>query len=148
MNIIRWTLFSRLKWITVELYSWGLSEYLGTTSLQPFSDSFGLTALVQRLFVRMLVTMWLLLVHGKQECLGVGPVCDMDLPRFQHTQWRHFCVIRCVEMCDCCTYAPFFCAIFEGGVLTPPPLFVVGGEDRGENLHPILLTSSEGAKEP
>ena len=31
----------------------------------------------------MLVTMWLLLVHGKQECLGVGPVCDMGLPRFQ-----------------------------------------------------------------
>ena len=43
----------------------------------------GLTALVQRLFVHMLVTMWLLLVHGKQECLGVGPVCDMGLPRFQ-----------------------------------------------------------------
>ena len=27
--------------------------------------------------------MWLLLVHGKQELLGVGPVCDMGLPRFQ-----------------------------------------------------------------
>ena len=31
----------------------------------------------------MLVTIWLLLVHGKQEYLGVGPVCDMGLPRFQ-----------------------------------------------------------------
>ena len=40
--------------------------------------------LVQRLFVHMLVTMWLLLVHVKQERLGVGPVCDMGLPRFQH----------------------------------------------------------------
>ena len=57
---------------------------MGTTSLKPFSESFGSTALVQRLFVRMLVTMWLLLVHGKQECLGVGPVCNMGLPRFQH----------------------------------------------------------------
>ena len=34
----------------------------------------------------MLVTMWLLLVHGNRECLGVGPVCDMDLPRFQQPQ--------------------------------------------------------------
>ena len=84
MNIIRWALLARLKWITVELYSRGLSEYLGTTSLKPFSDSFGSTALVRRLFVRMLVTMWLILVHGKQECLGVGPVCDMGIPRFQH----------------------------------------------------------------
>ena len=32
----------------------------------------------------MPVTMWLLLVHGKQECLGVVLVCDMGLPRFQH----------------------------------------------------------------
>ena len=31
----------------------------------------------------MLVTMWLLLVCGKQECLVVGPLCDMGLPRFQ-----------------------------------------------------------------
>ena len=25
----------------------------------------------------------MILVHGKQECLGVRPVCDMGLPRFQ-----------------------------------------------------------------
>ena len=31
----------------------------------------------------MPVTMWLLHVHGNQEFLGVGPVCDMGLPRFQ-----------------------------------------------------------------
>ena len=36
----------------------------------------------------MLVTMWLLLVHGKQECLGVGPVCDMGLPRFKQKYYR------------------------------------------------------------
>ena len=41
-------------------------------------------ALVQRLFARMPVTMWLLHVHGNQECLGLGPVCDTGLPRFQH----------------------------------------------------------------
>ena len=32
----------------------------------------------------MPVTMWLLHVHGKQECLVVGHVCDTGLPRFQH----------------------------------------------------------------
>ena len=35
----------------------------------------------------MLVTMWLLLVHGKQEFFGVGPVCDMGLPRFQQSSF-------------------------------------------------------------
>ena len=29
------------------------------------------------------MTVCLFHVHGKQECLGVGPVCDMGLPRFQ-----------------------------------------------------------------
>ena len=38
----------------------------------------------------MPVTMWLLLVHGNQECLGVGPVCDMGLPRFQHVLLSKF----------------------------------------------------------
>ena len=46
-------------------------------------------ALVQQLFVHMLVTMWLLLVNGKQECLGVGPVFDMSLLRFHHTLAVH-----------------------------------------------------------
>ena len=32
----------------------------------------------------MPMTMCLLHVHGKQECLVVGPVCDTGLPRFQH----------------------------------------------------------------
>ena len=49
-------------------------------------------------------------------------------------------------MRDCCTYAPFF-AQFLKGASSPPP-FVVGGEERGENLLPILLTLSDGAKEP
>ena len=44
MNIICWTLLARLKLITVELYLWGLSEYLGTTSLKTLVRS-----LVQRL---------------------------------------------------------------------------------------------------
>ena len=72
-----------LKWIIVELYSRGLSEYLGTTSLKLLARVFGSTDLVQRLFARMPVTMCLLHVNGKQECLVVGPVCDMGLPRFQ-----------------------------------------------------------------
>ena len=33
----------------------------------------------------MPVTICLLLVHGNQECLGVGPVCDMGLPRFHQS---------------------------------------------------------------
>ena len=40
MNIIRWTLLARLKWITVELYSWGLSEYSGMNSLKHFIHRF------------------------------------------------------------------------------------------------------------
>ena len=45
------------------------------------------------------------------------------------------------------TYAPFFGAIFEGGVLTPHP-FAMGGEERGVKFHPILLASSDVAEEP
>ena len=48
------------------------------------SQSFGSTSLVQRLFACMLVTMWLPHVHGNKECLGLGPVCDTVIPRFQH----------------------------------------------------------------
>ena len=44
--------------------------------------------MVQRLFARMPVTMCLLHVHGKKECLVVGPVCDMGLPRFQQGQYK------------------------------------------------------------
>ena len=54
----------------------------------------------------MLVTMWLLLVHGKQECLGVGPVCDMDLPRFQQED---------AEVCR-------FCADTIRGIPHVPPV--------------------------
>ena len=36
---------------------------------------------------------------------------------------------------------------FRRGRLHPPPPFVVGEEERGENLLPILSTSSDGAKE-
>ena len=56
MNIIRWTLLARLKWITVELYSRGLSEYLGTTSFKPLAR-----ALVQRLWFSncLYVCLWL-----------------------------------------------------------------------------------------
>ena len=46
----------------------------------------------------------------------------------------------------CSTYAPFFGAIFEGGVLAHPP-FVMEGGGTGGILLPILLTLSDGAKE-
>ena len=53
---------------------------------------------------------------------------------------------RRLEIHVCSTYAPFFGAIFEGGVLAPPP-FAMEGEEQGGILLPILLTLSDGAKE-